>query len=84
MNTGYRGRTAIFEILVMEENIKKLILRTTDANQINEEAAKRGMETLIEDGARKVLQGITTIEAVLRVTRILNREAALPLLEGLE
>jgi general secretion pathway protein E len=84
MNTGYRGRTAIFEILVMEENIKKLILRTTDANQINEEAAKRGMETLIEDGARKVLQGITTIEEVLRVTRILNREAALPLLESLE
>jgi len=84
MNTGYRGRTAIFEILVMEENIKKLILRTTDANQINEEAVKRGMETLIHDGARKVLQGITTIEEVLRVTRILNREAALPLLEGLE
>jgi general secretion pathway protein E len=84
MNTGYRGRTAIFEILVMDENIKKLILRTTDANQINEEAVKRGMETLIQDGARKVLQGITTIEEVLRVTRILNREAALPLLEGLE
>jgi general secretion pathway protein E len=84
MNTGYRGRTAIFEILVMDENIKKLILRTTDANQINEEAVKRGMETLIQDGARKVVQGITTIEEVLRVTRILNREAALPLLEGLE
>ncbi len=84
MNTGYRGRTAIFEILVMDDNIKKLILRTTDANQINEEAVKRGMETLIQDGARKVLQGITTIEEVLRVTRILNREAALPLLEGLE
>ena len=84
MNTGYRGRTAIFEILVMDENIKKLILRTTDANQINEEAVKRGMETLIQDGARKVLQGVTTIEEVLRVTRILNREAALPLLEGLE
>jgi general secretion pathway protein E len=84
MNTGYRGRTAIFEIMVMDENIKKLILRTTDANQINEEAVKRGMETLIQDGARKVLQGITTIEEVLRVTRILNREAALPLLEGLE
>jgi general secretion pathway protein E len=84
MNTGYRGRTAIFEILIMDENIKKLILRTTDANQINEEAVKRGMETLIQDGARKVLQGVTTIEEVLRVTRILNREAALPLLEGLE
>ncbi len=84
MNTGYRGRTAIFEILIMDENVKKLILRTTDANQINEEAVKRGMETLIQDGARKVLQGITTIEEVLRVTRILNREAALPLLEGLE
>ena len=68
----------------MDENVKKLILRTTDANQINEEAVKRGMETLIQDGARKVLQGITTIEEVLRVTRILNREAALPLLEGLE
>ena len=84
MNTGYRGRTAIFEIMVMDENMKRLILRTSDANQINEEAVRNGMENLIQDGVRKVLQGITTIEEVLRVTRILNRNAALPLLDELE
>jgi len=73
MNTGYRGRTAIFEIMVMDEEIKKLILKTSDANQINDLAIGRGMRTLLQHGAEKVLQGITTIEEVLRVTRILNR-----------
>ncbi|MBN1613877.1 MAG: type II secretion system ATPase GspE [Deltaproteobacteria bacterium] len=75
MHTGYRGRTAIFEILIMDEPIKKLILRTSDSNQINEEAVRRGMTTLLGDGTQKVLEGVTTIEEVLRVTRILKRES---------
>lgn len=74
MNTGYRGRTAIFEIMIIDDPIKRLILKTSDANQINELAVKRGMTTMIQDGANKVLKGITTIEEVLRVTRILKRE----------
>ena len=73
MNTGYRGRTGIFEIMIMDEGVKKLILRTSDSNQINDEAVRNGMSTLVQDGARRVLEGITTIEEVLRVTRILHR-----------
>ncbi len=75
MNTGYRGRTGIFEIMILDEGIKKLILKTSDSNQINEEAVRSGMSTMVQDGARKVLEGITTIEEVLRVTRVLNRNA---------
>ena len=74
MNTGYRGRTAIFEILVLDDTIKQFILKTSDSNQIQKEAIKRGMATLLADGARKVIDGTTTIEEVFRVTRILKRE----------
>ncbi len=75
MHTGYRGRTAIFEIMVMNEELKRLILKTSDSNRIHEEAIKYGMTTLMQDGARKVLEGTTTMEEVLRVTRILKRDA---------
>jgi len=73
MNTGYRGRTAIFEILVLDDPLKRLILKTSDSNQIGDEAMRRGMINLLADGARKVLDGVTTIEEVFRVTRILKR-----------
>ena len=68
MNTGYRGRTAIFEMMVLNDDLKKVILKTSDANQIRSEAIKSGMSTLMHDGARKVLEGITSIEEVYRVT----------------
>ncbi|HOJ51406.1 MAG TPA: type II secretion system ATPase GspE [Syntrophales bacterium] len=74
MNTGYRGRTGIFEILTMDEAIKKLVLTTSDANLINELAQKRGMNNLLHDGINKVWKGITTIEEVLRVTRVSQRD----------
>jgi general secretion pathway protein E len=74
MQTGFRGRTGIFEILIVDEEIKKLVLKTSDANQINELALKQGMINLQKDGIDKVLNGITTTEEVLRVTRSLNRK----------
>ena len=74
MHTGYRGRTAIFEIMIVDDAIKRLVLKTSDANQINELALKQGMITLQKDGIDKVLNGITTTEEVLRVTRSLNRK----------
>jgi general secretion pathway protein E len=74
MQTGFRGRSAIFEILIVDEEIKRLVLKTSDANQINELAVKQGMITLQRDGIDKVLSGTTTIEEVLRVTRSLNRK----------
>jgi general secretion pathway protein E len=74
MQTGFRGRTAIFEILVVDDPIKKLVLTTSDSNQLNELAIRRGMITLQQDGIQKVLAGLTTTEEVLRVTRSLGRK----------
>lgn len=67
-HTGYRGRVAIFEILEVDEYLKGVIVKSSDANVIKTEAVERGMKTLRDDGIQKVLSGITTIEEVLRVT----------------
>jgi general secretion pathway protein E len=55
-----------------EENLKHMILKTSDANSIHQEAVECGMVPLLQDGARKVLEGVTSIEEVLRVTRVLK------------
>ena len=68
-HTGYSGRQGIFEFLKVTEDIQKLILGKKDANIIKEEARKKGMRTLREDGWLKVGQGITTVAEVLRVTQ---------------
>lgn len=64
---GYRGRIGIFEILPVNETIKELIVKEATANQIQSQAQKEGMRTMIEDGFVKAAQGITSIEEVLRV-----------------
>jgi general secretion pathway protein E len=69
LNTGYQGRTGIFELMSMDDTIKNLILKTSDSNTIKRKAVKQGMITLRQDGAMKVLDGITTVEEVLRVTQ---------------
>ena len=68
-NTGYLGRQAIMEILPLDEELKSLILETSDANLIKEAAIKKGMKTLRADGLTKVAQGITSLREVLRVTQ---------------
>jgi len=68
LNTGYRGRTGIFELMVLDDNLKRLILKTSDANAIKHRAVEQGMVTLQQDGGQKVLDGITTIEEVFRIT----------------
>ena len=68
LNTGYSGRTGIFELMLLDDNIKNLILRTSDANAIKRKAVELGMITLSGDGAKKVMDGITTIEEVIRVS----------------
>jgi len=65
---GYRGRTGIFELLVVTEEIKQAFLRTPDAAGLRDIAATQGMRTLRQDGWAKVQAGITTVEEVLRVT----------------
>jgi len=69
-NTGYWGRTGIYEFLKMTDDIQKLILGKKDSNIIKEAARKNGLRTLREDGWLKVKQGITTISEVLRVTQV--------------
>ena len=68
LDTGFRGRTGIFEFMLLDEKIKNLILKTSDANALKRTAIEGGMTTVRRDGAQKVLQGITTIEEVFRVT----------------
>lgn len=67
--TGYFGRTGIFELLLVDDDIRKLILKRSDSNQVREMARRHGMKTLLEDGARKVRTGITTLSEILRVTQ---------------
>jgi general secretion pathway protein E len=67
--TGYRGRAGIFELLVLSESVKDLILSRADAGAIRAKAIAEGMRLLREDGWEKVRRGVTTIEEVLRVTR---------------
>jgi type IV pilus assembly protein PilB len=66
-NTGYYGRTSIYELIVLNEDIRELIISKASSNIIKDAAIKKGMKTLKDCGLEKVLQGITTIEEVLRV-----------------
>lgn len=67
--TGYYGRTGIFELLVVDDNTRRLILKNADSNQIREVARRHGMRTLLEDGVEKVKAGVTSLGEVLRVTQ---------------
>ena len=69
LNTGYRGRISIFEIMILEDSLKTLILKNFDANMIKKEAVNRQMTTLRQDGIIKVMEGLTTIEEVVRLTQ---------------
>ena len=68
-NSGYRGRLGIYEILMMNESLQNLVLKTYDSHRIKSEAIRHGMTTLYQDGIQKILDGTTTIEEVLRVTQ---------------
>ena len=68
MGTGYHGRIALFEILVVDDEIRELVVQRSDAATIRQLAVKKRMVTLREDGKQKVIQGITTTQELLRVT----------------
>ena len=68
-NTGYKGRIGIYEILENTEEISGLILKNADTHEINRQAIKKGMLTMVEDGFIKAKNGITTIEEIMRVTK---------------
>jgi len=67
--TGYLGRVGIFEMMEMNDELRKLIMANADASMLTEAARRHGMRPLREDGWLKVRQGITTAEEVLRVTQ---------------
>ncbi len=68
LDTGYQGRSAIYELLHMNDEVRALALKNADSNQIKRAATARGMRTLRQDGGLKVLSGMTTIEEVMMVT----------------
>ncbi len=67
-NTGYRGRIAIFELMPMNREMERLVMERASSSQLMHEAVKQGMTTLRESGVEKVLEGVTSIDEVLRVT----------------
>lgn len=68
LNTGYLGRTGIYELLPLDSDIRKMIMAHADASEIKDQAVKNGMRTLRQDGIIKAIEGITTVEEVLRVS----------------
>jgi general secretion pathway protein E len=67
--TGYRGRTGIHELLVVDDDVRALVMKNADAASIRRAATAKGMSTLREDGADKLLAGVTTVDEILRVTQ---------------
>ena len=66
--TGYKGRTAIFEILVFSETIRQMVIDGASADQLREQARREGMRTLRQSGLLAIFDGVTTVEEVLRET----------------
>jgi general secretion pathway protein E len=67
--SGYYGRTSIFEVLAVDDAIRRLVLRHAEANELQRAAIEHGMRTMYDDGMMKALAGDTTVEEVLKVTR---------------
>ncbi len=68
LQTGYSGRIGIFELLPLSDEIKKMIMGKVDSGQIKAQGLKEGMVLLLDDGISKVIDGVTTLEEVLRVS----------------
>lgn len=69
LHSGYLGRTGIYELLMVDDEIRELIVKRSDSVTIKKSAQKRGMRTLRDDGALKVIKGITSVAEVLAVTQ---------------
>ena len=67
--TGYHGRSGIFELLIINEGVRQLVLKHSSSDIIKNFAVSQRMRTLREDGWRKVREGTTTVSEVLRVTQ---------------
>lgn len=67
--TGFYGRTGIYELLIVNDEMRKMVLKGSDANQLREAAIRLGMKTLLQSGTEKIRAGMTTLSEVLRVTQ---------------
>lgn len=67
-NSGYSGRSVIHELMIADDHLKSLIVKNSDAGVIKKAAIQAGMVTLREDGVRKVLEGVTTVDELMRAT----------------
>jgi type II secretion system protein E len=66
--TGYKGRIGLFELLVLDDEVRNMIVRDVPLSEISQTVRQKGMRSLREDGLQKVCDGVTTVEEVLRVT----------------
>lgn len=71
-DTGYKGRSGLYEVMPLSNNLKSLISQNCDIDQLRQQGIKEGMQTLRLSGAQKVAAGLTTIEEVLRVTPVVQ------------
>ncbi len=70
LDTGYKGRVALYEVMPITEEIRELILVGASTSEIKKEAMNQGMKTLRQSGIQKIKEGITTIEEVVRTTAV--------------
>ena len=68
-NTGYRGRTGIYEMMLLDDELRQLTLKNVDSGTIKRQAVSKGMRTLMDDGAQKVMGGVSSVAEVLSVTQ---------------
>jgi general secretion pathway protein E len=68
-STGYRGRTGIYEMMLIDDELRALTLKNVDSGTIKRQAVTKGMRTLMDDGAQKVMRGISSVAEVLSVTQ---------------
>jgi general secretion pathway protein E len=68
-NKGFTGRLGIYELLMADDAVGEAVLKSSDAQSVRRVATSRGMDTLRDDGARKVLMGVTTVEEVVAATQ---------------
>ena len=69
MNSGYKGRTAIYEFLIVSDHVREQVMARASSTLIKRDAVQQGMRTLRMDGADKILKGLTTVEEVARMTQ---------------
>jgi general secretion pathway protein E len=69
LQTGYKGRAGIYELLIVSEGVRQLVMGGATAGAVKKKAVEEGMQTLRDDGLRQVVNGLTSIDEVMRVTQ---------------